>query len=196
MSTHTTALPPSNPAKRLLARGLVLSVWAGALAGAVIGVAALADRGPTRGPAAPGIAKLHQRVTTSFGTMSVDYVVKLVGAPNPMGLSDAPGQLPIQVGVTLTNLDKRPLRFTPRMFEMPRIATGGVDVGRLEGGRMPSLSQHRFTLRYSIADAASLPRLKFHDPGRAAPVLVELGSSRGLGTLNVLNHHFSRRFAG
>ena len=195
MSTHTTALPPRNPAKTLLARGLVVAVWAGALAGAVLGVVTIAGRGSS-GPAAPGVVGLHQRVITSFGTMSVDYVVKVVGAPNPMGLSDAPGQLPIQVGVTLTNLAKRPLRYSPRMFEMPKIATGGVDAGRLERGRMPSLSQHRFTLRYSVADAASLPRLVFHDPGRRAPVVVELGSSRHLGTLDVLSHHFSPGFAG
>ena len=110
-----------------------MAVWAGALAGAVLGVVTIAGRGSS-GPAAPGVVGLHQRVITSFGTMSVDYVVKVVGAPNPMGLSDAPGQLPIQVGVTLTNLAKRPLRYSPRMFEMPKIATGGVDVGRLEGG--------------------------------------------------------------
>ena len=61
---------------------------------------------------------------------------------------------------------------------------------------MPAYSQHRFTLRYSVADAATLPRFVFHDPGRRAPVVVGLGSSRGLGTLDVLNHHFSAGFAG
>jgi hypothetical protein len=174
-----------------------VAVWGGALAGAVLGIASIADRGPrARSAAAPGIVHIGQHVTTSFGTMSVDYVVEVVGAPNPMGLSDAPGQLPIQVGVTLTNLGRHALRYTPRMFELPRIASGGVDAGRLEGGRMPPFSAHRFSLRYSVPDAATLPRVRFHDPGRRAPIVIELGSSKGLGTLNVLNHHFSRGFAG
>jgi hypothetical protein len=195
----TSSVPAVHDLRRTaLGRALVLALWAAAAAGAVIAVIALAGTGakPPAGPAAPSVLRVGDRVATSFGSMSIDYVVKLVGAPNPMGLSDAPGQLPIQVGVTLTNLRNRPLPYSPQMFRMPAIASGGIDAGRLPGGKMAPLSQHRFQLRYSVPDAATLPRFTVRDPGRSKPFVVALGPAKGLGTLNVLDHHFSRGFAG
>ena len=205
MSTPSAPALPA-PRRRPLGRVLVAATWVGALAGAVIGLVSLLSTKPSSAPAPtnPGVAHLHEHVTTSFGAMSVDYVVRLVGAPNPMGISDAPGNLPVQIAVTLTNLQKRPLRVTPQMFEMPVIASsGGVDAGaqRTDGTNPTSymlkpLSAHRFQLRYAVPDAATLPHLKFHDPGARRPVVIALGSSKGLGTLNVFDHNFSRGFAG
>jgi|tagenome__1003787_1003787.scaffolds.fasta_scaffold20823149_2 hypothetical protein len=205
MSTPSAPALPA-PRRRPVGRALVAATWAGALAGAVIGLVSLLSTSPSSAPAPtnPGIAHLGQHITTSFGTMSVDYVVRLTGAPNPMGVPDAAGQLPVQVAVTLTNLRKQPLRVTPQMFEMPAIVSGGgIDSGASRGdGSNPSsfavksLTAHRFQLRYAVPDAATLPRLKFHDPGARRPVVIALGSSKGLGTLNVIDHHFSQNFAG
>src|SRR3954449_2046114 len=203
-TTSVPALPA--PRRRPLGRPLVAATWAGALAGAVIGLVSLLSTSTSSAPAPtnPGVAHLGQHITTSFGAMSVDYVVRLTGAPNPMGVPDAPGQLPVQVAVTLTNLQKQPLRVTPQMFEMPAIVTGGgVDSGASRGdGSNPSsagvapLSAPRFQLRYAMPDAATLPRLTVHDPGARRPIVIDLGRSKGLGTLNVLDHHFSPNFAG
>src|SRR3954471_23115767 len=131
-TTSVPALPA--PRRRPLGRALVAAAWAGALAGAVIGLVSLLSDKTSSAPAPtnPGIARIGDHITTSFGTMSVDYVVRLVGAPNPMGISDAAGQLPVQIAVTMTNLQKRPLKVTPQMFELPTIASNGaVDSGRL-----------------------------------------------------------------
>src|SRR3954454_24063423 len=202
-TTSVPALPA--PRRRPLGRALVAATWAGALAGAVIGLVSLLSTSTSSAPAPtnPGVAHLGQHITTSFGAMSVDYVVRLTGARNPMGVPDAPGQLPVQIAVTLTNLQKRPLRVTPQMFELPAIASGGVDAGaqRIDGSnptsfKLAPLSAHRFQLRYAVPDAATLPRMKFHDPGARRPVVIALGASKGLGTLNVLDHNFSRGFAG
>src|SRR3954470_16551323 len=204
MSTPSVPALPA-PRRRPIGRALVTATWVGALAGAVIGLVSLLSTQTSSAPAPanPGVARLGEHLTTSFGAMSVDNVVRLVGAPNPMGISDAPGQLPVQIAVTMTNLQKRPLRVTPQMFELPAIASGGVDSGASRGdGRSPSsgvvasLSAHRFQLRYAVPDAATLPRMKFHDPGARRPVVIALGSSKGLGTLNVVDHHFSQNFAG
>lgn len=204
MSTPSVPALPA-PRRRPIGRTLVAVTWVGALAGAIIGLVSLLSTRTSSAPAPtnPGVAHLHEHVTTTFGAMSVDYVVRLVGARNPMGVSDAPGNLPVQIAVTLTNLQKRPLRVTPQMFEMPVIAQGGVDAGaqRTDGSNPTSykiapLSAHRFQLRYAVPDAATLPRLKFHDPGARRPVVIALGSSKGLGTLNVLDHNFSQGFAG
>jgi hypothetical protein len=204
MSTPSVPALPA-PRRRPLGRALVAAAWVGALAGAVLGLVSLLSTKTSSAPAPtnPGVARIGDHITTSFGTMSVDYVVRLVGAKNPMGVSDAAGQLPVQIAVTLTNLQKRPLHVTPRMFELPAIASGEAEFGAMRGdgtspssGSIASLTAHRVQLRYAVPDAATLPRLKFHDPGARRPVVIALGSSKGLGTLNVVDHHFSTNFAG
>jgi len=198
----TTPSVPALPAprRRPIGRALIAATWVGALAGAVIGLVSLLNTPTSSAPAPthPGVARVGEHITTSFGTMSVDYVVRLVGARNPMGIATGPGQLPVQIAVTLTNLQKRPLRVTPQLFQMPAIVSGGgVDSGfGLRNGALKPLSAHRFQLRFAVPDAARLPRLTFRDPGARRPVVIELGSSKGLGTLNVVDHHFSRNFAG
>src|SRR3954465_12030272 len=84
----TSSLPAAHdPRRTALGRALVAAVWAAAAAGAVVGAIALAGAGTKQAApsSAPGLMHVGQRITTSFGTMSVDYVVRLVGAPNPMG---------------------------------------------------------------------------------------------------------------
>jgi hypothetical protein len=171
---------------------LLALVWLGAFAGAVLSAVALLDR------PAPA-AQLEQadaggkRIATSFGSMSVDYVVRLTGDRAPMGVEVGAGEIPIQVGVTFLNVEDRPLRFSPSMLRLPGAARGAVDVGRLPGGAVRARGAHRFVLRYAIPDAARLPALRFRDPSGAQTVSVPLGRRAGLGRLNVASHDFSAR---
>src|SRR4051812_25881091 len=125
--------------------------------------------------------------------MSVAYVVRLPGARRPMGVRVGRGELPIQVGVTLTNVTERPLRFDAAMLRLPGAARGAVDVGRLPGGTVRARGAHRFVLRYAVPDAATLPALRFHDPQDRAAVRIPLGTRAGMGQLNVASHAFSAR---
>jgi hypothetical protein len=171
---------------------LLALVWLGALAGAVLSVVALLDR------PAPA-AQLEQadaggrRIATSFGSLSVDYVARLTGDRVPMGVKVGAGEIPIQVGVTLVNVEDEALRFSPSMLRLPGAVRGAVDVGRLPGGAVRARGAHRFVLRYAVPDAATLPTLRFRDPSGAAPVSLPLGRSAAMGRLNVATHDFSAR---
>jgi hypothetical protein len=178
---------------------LVGLVWIGCLAGAVLSMIALAHRPApaspgdqivaAQRPSAPGA--VGQRLTTSFGSMSVDYVVRLVGDRKPMGVTVGRGEMAIQLGVTLTNVERRALRFSPTMFQLPGAARGAVDVGRLPGDAVPARRAHRFVVRYAVPATAALGSLRFRDPGRAAPVVVPLGRRDAMGRLDVTTHDFS-----
>ena len=182
-----------------LARALVVLAWGGAIAGAGLIVDGLTS--PDASVPAPRATapvttgpKVGDRLVTSFGTVSVDYVARLTGGPRPMGVKVAPGQLAIQVGVTLTNVERTPVRWTPAMFRVPGAASAAIDLGRLPGDAVRPLRAHRFILRYAVADAATLPRLRFRDPGAPGKTLdVALGRRADLGTLNAVTHAFEAR---
>jgi hypothetical protein len=172
---------------------LLALAWLGAAAGTVLSVLALLER-PPAAPEQLAAAKAGgQRVATSFGSMSVDYVVRLTGDRVPMGVRVGRGELPIQVGVTLVNVSERPLRFDPAMLRLPGAARGAVDVGRLPGGAVEPRGAHRFVLRYAVPNTATLPTLRFRDPGRRAAVGIPLGRRAAMGLLNVASHDFSAR---
>ena len=189
------SVPAPGPGRRLSA--LVAVVWAAAVAGAVLGVVALVtddgtppiERAVSAAPAAP---KVGDRVETSFGTMSVDYVARMIGGSAPMGVRTERGEIPIQVGVTLTNLERTPLRYRPSLFEVKGGRNGAIAPGRLVDGAVQPLSAHRFTLRYAVPGTGLLPPLVFRDPGNDAPVNVPLGRLVDLGTVNVADHQFKK----
>ena len=172
-------------------RTLVGLTWLAALAGGGVLVAENVDTAPSRQAVAPTsqgtTAIVGQRIRTSFGSMSVDYAYRLTGSSKPMGVSARDGRIPLQVGVTLTNMSKRPLPVGPGLFRLPDGA-GRVVVGRLPGNAVEPLSQHRVTLRYAAPAGAQLAPLEVRDPAGGAPLRVELGASRELYELDVRTH--------
>jgi hypothetical protein len=176
----------------------VATVWAAAAAGGVLAVVALAthDAAGPASPAAPAARqpgpKVGDRLETSFGSLSVDYVVRLVGTDTPMGVRVGAREIPVQIGVTMTNLEHRSVRITPQAFRLPGAGQSIVDVGRLPGDRLEALRAHRWTLRYAAPAGAALPALQITDPGRPSPVAVALGSPKGLVELDVTTHRFSK----
>jgi len=195
------AAPLTTPAplrRSWLARAVVVSVWAGAAAGALLGAVSLVtDDSPSRPGASASASKakalgLSDRVATSFGSMSVDYAVRLSGGERPMGVQAGRGEIPIQVGVTVTNLQRRPLAITPEMFTLPGASRGHIAAGALDGGKVKALSAHRILLRYAVPDAATLPRVRFRDPDGRPAIAVALGRRDELGQLNATTHEFNR----
>jgi hypothetical protein len=189
-------LPAERPARNL--RPLLAGVLAAAAVGGVLGVTALVSDDPAPAPAPPSDLvptgpgpQVGKSIRTSFGTLSVDYVVRLIGTSNPMGLKVEPGQVPLQIGVTITNLDeRRSVKIDAAAFRLPGASNGIVDVGRLSGNRVASLRSHRFTLRYSAPAGPTLPTLNISDPGRRTPVAVPLGSMKDLVDLDVVTHRY------
>jgi hypothetical protein len=186
-SAAATTLRRRLPASAIAAAGCLL---AAALATAFT----LAATGTPDRPAAapqPAAGDDGSRLRTSFGVLSVDYAVRLVGSRRPMGLDVPAGHLPVQVAVTVTNLRERPLVVDERLLSMAPVAGGGIDPGRRTDGRLPGLTAHRFVLRYAVRRDAALPDLIVRDPARDAPLRLALqGQADRLSTLNVSTHHF------
>jgi hypothetical protein len=137
--------------------------------------------------AAPGSAP---RLGTSFGSISVDSVVRLTGSSRPMGVPVGTGELPVQVAVTVTNIGERPLRVPRSMIALEGARRSGIDPGKLTDFRVPALSAHRFVLRAAVAGGVLLPDLVVRDPAGDGTLRVPLGRTDDLVSLNVATHTF------
>jgi hypothetical protein len=192
----TTSAAAIRPRRRLPAAAFAASacLLAGGLAAAVTLLATDAPdprATPVAAPAQPSPAGDASRLRTSFGTVSVDYAVRLVGARRPMGLAVPAGHLPVQVGVTVTNLRERPVVVDDGLLSLTPVAGGGMDPGRRTDGRLPGLTAHRFVLRYAVRRDAALPDLVVRDPARDTPLRLALrGQADRLATLDVSTHQF------
>jgi hypothetical protein len=173
---------------------LVVATWLAALAGAGLIASDLVARdaappAPAPVAAAPqgADAQLGQRIRTSFGSMSVDYVYRMVGSKTPMGVRTRGAEIPLQVGVSVINLSKKPLPVDRSLLTL-RDGRGRLVTGRLPGGRIGPLRQHRLTLRYAVPAGAQLPLLEIRDPAGGEPTTVALGPTKGLYELDVRTH--------
>ena len=185
------SVPPAGRRPRTAGWAAVAVAWAIALAGGVLGVTALTDSPAPPSPSSPQPVRgleLGDRVVTSFGTLSVDTVQKLVGPTGAMHLAVPPGQVPVQVFVTLNNLQRRPLVFRESWF---RLAGAGTQYSVGWSTKLPpleALSTRRVLLRFVIAPGDRLPRLEYRDPAGGKPVRVDLGDARNLATFNPATH--------
>ena len=105
-----------------------------------------------------------------------------------MHLTVPPGQLPVQVFVTLNNLQRRPLVFREDWF---RLVGARVSYAAGWSTKIPpldALSTKRVLLRFVIAPGARLPRLEYRDPAGRTPVRVDLGETGNLVTFNPATH--------
>jgi hypothetical protein len=196
------------PAARRRLVPLVAAVWGAAAAGVVLATLALTGDEPATtaeraaatpqaaAPAAPaptgGVRGLGDRIAMSFGSASVGSVVNVTGPREVMGLRVRPGERVFQAQVTVVNLRERPITFAPSQLTLtPRRAVGDVTVatGSAEGGRIPARSPHRFAVRFTLARTGALPDLRIGDPGTSRRTTVALGSTSGLETLDLGEHH-------
>jgi hypothetical protein len=172
---------------------VVAAVWAAALTGGVLGVVALiGNHAPSPSPH-PLAQRAHapgpgDRVLTSFGSFSMNSVQTLVGPQRAMHLTVPRGLQPIQVMVTVNNLQHRPLTVQSGWFRLVD-ASGSFPVGYASPiHRLAALSTRGILLRFAVPPGARLPRLEYRDPAGRAPVLVTLPSAEVLQTFNPATH--------
>ena len=179
---------PRLPLKRAAVTACVAAVAAGA---SVVAVSAMDDAAAPSAAPSQIVQGSGARLATSFGSVSVDYVFRLIGADNPMGLTPPAGTVPIQVGVTVINTTDKPVPLTKLFATSPVAAETLFEPGSRTDGMLPARSAHRVLLRYSVRDGVALPQLLVRDPAAAQPARVELGKNADeLKTLNVGTHKF------
>jgi hypothetical protein len=190
------SLPPARPPR--VAWLALAAVWAAALGGGVIGATTLA-RHHGAGPALPLHAvvrdatapKLGGRVPTSFGSIAVNQVERLVGPSGPttaMHVSVPHGAVGVQVSLIANNIQPHAVVFHRRAFTMVD-GTGRYPVGWVSRIRLlRAQTTHTFLLRFAIPPAAQLPRLEYRDAKTGMRTLIALGSAQHLVTFNPSTH--------
>jgi hypothetical protein len=172
---------------------IVAAVWAVALVGVGLGVAALGERNaPAPAPRSVGeqfnAPRLGGRVLTSFGSLSVSSVEDLVGPARAMHLTVPRGMHPIQVNVTVNNLQRRTVGYDKGWFRVVGRSGSYPVAWSTSPRRLAPLSTKGVLLRFAVAPGARLPRLEYLDPSGRAPVRIDLGSARNLQTFNPATH--------
>lgn len=140
-------------------------------------------------PSRVGIPAPGDEVGTSFGTVAVQRVDRLTGqaARHPAGAAHGThgihgvidrDEALVEVAVALTNLRGRPLPYSPDLFQLRAGRDGNAapptssttQPGRLEPGTGIEL-----LLTFVTSHEPARLWLEFRDPGRARPILVDLG---------------------
>ena len=194
-SDTLTSLPTPALAGRRLPLGLTavtafVAAGAAATALALSGAATDGDARPAAKAPAPSADTGGLRLQTSFGSVSVDYVSRMVGSSRPMGLRVPAGRVPVQVGVTVINVKDHPIRLDERSFRFTEPTPGYVDFGRFTDGTIPAFTAHRVVLRSAVADDAALPNLLVRDARTSSKQVAIGGRPDELSTLDVSTHHF------
>jgi|tagenome__1003787_1003787.scaffolds.fasta_scaffold20396773_2 hypothetical protein len=192
------SLPPARPPR--VAWLALAAVWAAALGGGVIGATTLArghhDAARSPYPAHFGVAdatapKIGGRVVTSYGSIAVNQVERLVGPTGPttaMHLRVPRGMVPVQVQLIANNIERHGIVFHRRAFTMVG-PSGRYPVGWVSRIRVLRAQTTRtFLLRFVIPPAARLPRLEYRDAQTGMRTLIALGSARHLVTFNPVTH--------
>jgi hypothetical protein len=174
---------------------IVAAVWSAALAGGVLGVTTLTGRATPAPAPTPHVGeqfnapRLGGRVTTSFGSLTVSAIEGLVGPTSAMHLQSVPrGMRPIQLNITINNLQQRSLTFRDGWFKLVG-ARGSYPVGwTTHLGTMAPLSARQVLVRVAVPAGDRLPSLQFRDPAGRAPVRIALGSAKSIQTFNPATH--------
>ena len=189
-SPQRSVRPASGPAVRRTAPllGYIAAAVALVLIGGYLTVGLIA-RGAPKDPVIalpPGPFGTAQDIPASFGVVAVEHVEKIngLGAKALAGVTHgisgfvAPNKVQVQASVTLTNLLDHPISYDPRQFRL------------LVGSKRKPLDEVRSNLRPGTLqpDASIDSQLKFiaprdgsklwisfSDPGRAKPILIDLG---------------------
>lgn len=185
-----TPLSGGRPGARLaspLLLGLVLGTLALAVVGGVLASGMIRDgdhaaNGLAATPQGPfGMA---QDIPVSFGIVAVEHVAKLKsttgkdlgGMSHDISGLARPDQQQIQASVTLTNLTAKPVAYTPTQF---RLFAGDKPITTIKSsfdpGELQPYAGIEGRLTFVVPRKGKKLTLKFRDPGRSAPVTIDLG---------------------
>ena len=167
---------------------VLLATLALAVAGAVIAANIIAAGAPaTPAPQQlPGPFGTAQDIPTSFGVVAVEHAEKINGTTakelggNTHGISGfvAPNKVQVQASVTLTNLLDTPIAYDPRQFRLlvgaDRKPVRSVKSNMRPGALQPDASVDG-RLVFVAPRTGSKLWIEFTDPGRAKPLLIDLG---------------------
>lgn len=162
---------------------LVLAVAGAVIASNIISTGVPAAPAPKlpAGPFGTG-----QDIPTSFGVVAVEHAEKINGTTskqlggNAHGISGlvAPNKVQVQASVTLTNLLDKPVAYDPRQFRLlvgaDRKPVSSVKSNLLPGTLQPDASIDG-RLIFVAPRSGSKLWVEFTDPGRAKPLLIDLG---------------------
>jgi hypothetical protein len=188
--------------------GLLLGTLALALAGAVTASRIVAGGVPAA-PAPkilPGPFGTAQDIPTSFGVVAVEHAEKINGTTakqlggNTHGISGfvAPNKVQVQASVTLTNLLDKPIAYDPRQFRLlvgaERKPVKSVKANMRPGTLQPDASIDG-RLIFVAPRTGSKLWIEFTDPGRAKPLLIDLGRTGKTppNAFDGFQHHRSAR---
>lgn len=159
--------------------GLLVVTAAMAVAGVVVAVSVLG------GLRRPGLFDAGTSVPVSFGVVSVDHAERLGGLTSrELGGVDhgIKGLVPsdrmqVQATVSLTNLRRAPVPYTPRQFRLRvgRAPAVGASSGTMAVGRLQPHASLTARLSFVVRRSDVPLRLEFRDAGRRRPVLIRLG---------------------
>jgi hypothetical protein len=179
------------PVSRLPLRVFVGIVLAAQLLGGAIGVAILLRGAPAEA------ATIGKAVVTSYGVMSVDQIEE-IAASNPDRDTLVPGLREIQVAITMTNVLHRPILYSRRQVSLRVAGAAGtipVSSASIFAGRLKAGTAFRAVYRFDIPSAAADLWVRYDDPGRTAPIWIDLGSGPipvGVSSAyNIHLHYFS-----
>lgn len=159
-----------------------------AVAGAVIASNMIATgEAPVPAPKLlPGPFGTAQDIPTSFGVVAVEHAEKINGTTakavggNTHGIAGfvPPNKVQVQASITLTNLLDKPVAYDPRQFRLlvgaKRKSVATVKSNLLPGTLQPDASIDG-KLKFVAPRSGSKLWIEFKDPGRAKPVLIDLG---------------------
>jgi hypothetical protein len=123
-------------------------------------------------------ASLGQAVSTSFGVVSVDQKEEIASS-NPDRDTLVPGLKEVQIALTMTNLLARPVGYWRDQVSLQAAgsaATIPVASASIRQGRVAAGSAFRAVYRFDVPTAANRLLVRFDDPGRSAPVWIDLGA--------------------
>jgi hypothetical protein len=190
MSAHPiTARPARRPrVNRLPLIALVLSVVGLAAGGIVVSAGLVARSAQTPSvPILKGPFGVSQDIPTSFGAVAIDNVEKVNGltakdlAGMTHGISNyvPPNKVQVQAAVTLTNLlGDRTVDYSPTQFRLlvgrKRKPVKDVRASFRPGTLQPNASISG-QVKFIAPRTGSHLWIEFTDPGRAKPMLIDLG---------------------
>lgn len=181
---------PAEPAARRTAAiaAYVAAVVVLVLAGGYLAVGVV-SRGAVDDPvlALPaGPFGTSQDIPVSFGVLAVEHVEQLNGigaravAGATHGISGlvAPDKVQVQASVTMTNLLDRPIAYDPRQFQL-LVGRDRKPIDEVRSNLRPGTLQPGASidsqLKFVAPRTGSKLWVRFSDPGRATPILIDLG---------------------
>ncbi len=127
-----------------------------------------------------------QDIPASFGVVAVEHVEKLNGltakdvAGATHGISGfvAPDKVQVDASVTMTNLLDHPVAYDPRQFRL-LVGAKQKPIEEVQSNLRPGTLQPDASidsqLRFVAPRNGSKLWIEFRDPGRAKPILIDLG---------------------